>query len=259
MEKNKFEEGLIKQVSSLANAGDGNDGQKKVLVNQAIQIKTQDAKSLKDLQANLKKSQSVISKSINLVTDRDTRNAMQKTVANLNNTLKQKSDKVGADIDAIKSEAKEALAVLDAQKTTDQEDNQTSTIGSFKNTMSFMEESEALLAGNNLQKIEDFLKSSPYLMLQILSTAIMNKPGFPTWSLADIESNPSILRSPEMKVKMQKVANSNFPAFFNSTFKKVFPAAGNNPSAWAKQFSNDTADLNNPRVVELLQRVTNVN
>jgi hypothetical protein len=257
MKKYKIEEGLVKQVLGMVNSTDADINQKESIVNKAIALKNTDARLLKNLQDNMKKSQNTVNQVIGLATDRDARNALKVSSANLNKTYKDKIKKVGNDIDTIKSEVKEALAIISAQKTTDRQDLQDSTQHSFKDTQSFLEESNQLLSDAQLSNLEDFLKKSPYLMLQILVAALIKKEGYRSWSLEELAQHPEDLKSPEMKAKVAAVFNQKMPDFFNKMFLKIFPASSPNPVAFAKAYPDEIADVNNPNVRNLLDTVAN--
>ena len=255
MKKYKIEEGLIKQVLGMAGTSDVDPVQKAAIVNKAISIKTADQRALKQLQDNMKKSQNVVNQVIGLAKDRNVRNALKASATDINKTFKDKIVKIGNDIDTIKAEAKAALQTLAAQKSTDREDMVSSKQGSFKNSLSFLEESDQLLSDTQLSNLEDFLKKSPYLMLQILVSALVQKDNYKTWTLEQLEQHPEELKSPEMKAKLSALFNQNLPEFFNKMFSKIFPAAESNPVSYSKTYPNEIADLSNPKVEELLNRV----
>jgi hypothetical protein len=255
MKKYKIEEGLIKQVLGMVGSADVDPSQKSAIVNKAISIKTADQRSLKQLQDNMKKSQNTVNQVIGLAKDKNVRNSLKASAAGINQTFKDKINKVSNDIDTIKAEAKMALQTLSDQKATDNQDLKNSKQGTFKNSLSFLEESDQLLNDTQLSNLEDFLKKSPYLMLQILVSALVQKGGYKTWTLEQLAKNPEELKSPEMKAKLSALFNQNLPEFFNKVFSKVFPASESNPVSYAKTYPNEIADLNNPRIEELLNRV----
>ncbi len=108
---------------------------------------------------------------------------------------------------------------------------------------------------SQMHNLKEFLaqQNSPYILLQILSIALINLPEMPSNTIEELNADPKILVGDVVRKKMNYLmTKTRFSNDFNTTFRTVFPESTANPIEWSKKNREQAVNLESPEIKKII-------